>query len=55
MNDINIIDNPNLKGFFRNMGEWSFTVLMWGVWVYFLSGYVGNGFLPSQGVGEHPG
>ena len=34
MNDITIIDNPSLKGFFRNMGEWSFTILMWGVWVY---------------------
>ena len=34
MNEITIIDNPNLKGFFRNMGEWSFTILMWGVWVY---------------------
>jgi poly-beta-1,6-N-acetyl-D-glucosamine biosynthesis protein PgaD len=35
MPEIKIIDNPSLKGFFRNMGEWSFTVLMWGVWVYF--------------------
>jgi biofilm PGA synthesis protein PgaD len=34
MNDITIIDNPSLKGFFRNMGEWSFTALMWGVWIY---------------------
>ena len=36
MHEIKIIDNPDLKSFFRNMGEWSFTVIMWGLWVYLL-------------------
>ena len=35
MTDIKIIDNPSLKGFFRNIGEWTVTVFMWGIWVYF--------------------
>ena len=35
MTNIEIIDNPSLKGFFRNIGEWTVTVLMWGIWVYF--------------------
>ena len=35
MSEINIIDNPDLKSFFRNVSEWSFTVLMWGLWIYF--------------------
>lgn len=35
MTDIEIIDNPSLKGFLRNIGEWTVTVFMWGLWVYF--------------------
>ena len=35
MTDIDIIDNPGLKSFIRNIGEWTVTVFMWGIWVYF--------------------
>jgi poly-beta-1,6-N-acetyl-D-glucosamine biosynthesis protein PgaD len=35
MAELKIIDNPSLKSFFRNMGEWSFTMVMWGIWIYF--------------------
>jgi biofilm PGA synthesis protein PgaD len=34
MSQIKIIDNPKLKSFMRNIGEWSFTTLMWGLWIY---------------------
>ena len=34
MPEIKIIDNPKLKSFIRNIGEWSFTTLMWGIWIY---------------------
>ena len=34
MAEIKIIDNPKLKSFLRNIGEWSFTTLMWGLWIY---------------------
>ena len=34
MPEIKIIDNPKLKSFIRNIGEWSFTTLMWGLWIY---------------------
>ena len=34
MPEIEIIDNPKLRSFIRNIGEWSFTTLMWGLWIY---------------------
>lgn len=34
MTDIEIIDHRQLKSFKRNIGEWSFTTLMWAVWIY---------------------
>ena len=34
MPEIKIIDNPKVKSFIRNIGEWSFTTLMWGLWIY---------------------
>jgi len=32
--EIEIRDNPKLKSFLRNVGEWSFTTLMWALWLY---------------------
>lgn len=34
MPEIEIRDNPKLKSFLRNVGEWSFTTLMWALWLY---------------------
>jgi biofilm PGA synthesis protein PgaD len=34
MPQITIINNPKLKSFMRNIGEWSFTTIMWGLWIY---------------------
>lgn len=32
--EIEIIDLPQLKGMLRNVGEWSFTTVMWILWAY---------------------
>jgi poly-beta-1,6-N-acetyl-D-glucosamine biosynthesis protein PgaD len=34
MSEIKIIDKPNLKSFTKNIGEWSFTTVMWGIYIY---------------------
>jgi biofilm PGA synthesis protein PgaD len=34
MSEIQIIDNPKLKGFLQTLTEWTFTAVMWGLWVY---------------------
>ncbi len=34
--DIKIVDNPNLKNFFRDIAEWSFTLTFWAFWIYLL-------------------
>jgi biofilm PGA synthesis protein PgaD len=34
MPEIEIIDKPKLKNFFRNITEMSFTSIMWGLWLY---------------------
>ena len=31
---ITVIDHPELKSVLRNMSEWSFTTVMWVLWVY---------------------
>lgn len=36
MPEIEIRDNPKLRGFFRNITELTFTGLVWGIWVYLL-------------------
>lgn len=36
MSEIEIIDNPKLKSLPRNISEWSFTTVMWAVWLYLL-------------------
>jgi biofilm PGA synthesis protein PgaD len=34
MPEIEIIDNTKLKSFLRNVSEWSFTTLVWALWLY---------------------
>ncbi|PIP12730.1 MAG: poly-beta-1,6-N-acetyl-D-glucosamine biosynthesis protein PgaD [bacterium (Candidatus Stahlbacteria) CG23_combo_of_CG06-09_8_20_14_all_40_9] len=34
MSEIEIIDKPKLKSFIRNLTEMSFTVIIWGFWLY---------------------
>ena len=29
-----IIDNPDIKSFFRKITEMSFTTIIWGIWIY---------------------
>jgi biofilm PGA synthesis protein PgaD len=33
-NPIEIIDNPSLRSVLRRIGEWTFTTVMWVLWVY---------------------
>lgn len=37
MTEIKIEDNPKLRSFLRNTVEWSFSSLMWALWIYLLS------------------
>lgn len=34
MPEIEIINNTKLKSFLRNVSEWSFTTLVWALWLY---------------------
>ena len=34
MPEIEIINNAKLKSFLRNVSEWSFTTLVWALWLY---------------------
>jgi biofilm PGA synthesis protein PgaD len=34
MSEIQIIDNPKLKGFLQTLTEWTFTTVMWALWIY---------------------
>ena len=36
MPEIEIVDTPKLKSFLRDTTEWSFTTLVWAVWLYLL-------------------
>ena len=36
MTEIEIVDTPKLKSFLRDTTEWSFTTLVWAVWLYLL-------------------
>jgi len=34
MPEIKIVNNTKLKSFLRNVSEWSFTTLVWALWLY---------------------
>jgi poly-beta-1,6-N-acetyl-D-glucosamine biosynthesis protein PgaD len=36
MPELNVIDKPSLKSFLRKTAEWSFTSVIWGLWLYLL-------------------
>jgi poly-beta-1,6-N-acetyl-D-glucosamine biosynthesis protein PgaD len=36
MSEIKIIDKPNLKRFTKNISEWSFTTVMWAIYLYLI-------------------
>jgi len=36
IDDVQILDYPRLRGFIRNLTEWSFTLTFWAFWIYLL-------------------